>query len=146
MKVYHMFLNPQPPDDFVKKILRNRKDTADELFESIANLDFKDDAHDKHEEYAVKNYPVPNKATMEGQSKDTLEDGPFSSVGPRSKGGFFSENLTLSEIEQLQSAPQTNINQVSPVYFVNQQPPGLTPTRQVYHQKTYTHSEMTPVQ
>jgi cold shock CspA family protein len=131
MKVYNMFVNPKPPEDFVKKILRNRKDTADELFESIANLDFNDNTHDsRHDEYAVKNYPV----NRDGSSKELLEDGPFTHTGPKTGGIFFSESMTLSEIEE------SSQQQKGELYFANTPPPGLTPTR--YPQKSYAYTDM----
>jgi hypothetical protein len=149
MKVYNMFMNVKPPEDFVKRILRNRKDTADELFESIANLDFKDDTHDssKQEDYAIKNYPA-SKLSRNGSAKDLIDDAPFQNSGSKSGGIFFNESLTLSEIEKLETAPNNpkDVNQISPVYFVNSPPPGITPTSR-YPQKSYTYSDMTqPVQ
>jgi len=79
-----------------------------------------------------------------GSAKDLNDDAPFNTSGQKSGGIFFNESLTLSEIEKLESAPNNpkDINQVSPVYFVNTPPPGITPSRYPQKSNCYTYSDM----
>src|SRR5690349_12458892 len=64
MKIYNMFMNMKPPEDFLNKITGSlRKDTQESNFSIHADLDFVDEnwqdtPPQKNQEFAIKNYPI----------------------------------------------------------------------------------------
>mmetsp|Transcript_24547 Transcript_24547/g.21728 ORF Transcript_24547/g.21728 Transcript_24547/m.21728 type:complete len:117 (-) Transcript_24547:775-1125(-) len=84
---------------------------------------------------AIKNYPL-NSAKISPQAKDVPRR---ANTAYSKSNAFFGENMTIAEIEKLEKVgPNKEVN-MSPVYYLNTPPPGLTPTR--YGQKTYNFSE-----
>jgi len=131
MKIYNMFMNMKPPEDFLDKI-NVRKDTAESNFSINADLGFVDegwqDPVPNNREYAIKNYPIPQtnnfRKNVRASSPQPQRNRPINQ-----NNIYFRENLTLAEIEKLEKAPHKDPQTISPAYFVNVEPPGLTPTR-----------------
>jgi len=145
MKIYNMFMNMKPPEDFLNKI-NVRKDTAESNFSINANLDFVDETWQEpslsNQEFAIKNYPI-NSHFMNPKFRNEMRASSPQPQRNRSilqNGNYFRENLTLDELEKLEKKP--------PGYFpapniANIDPPGLTPTS--FMQKNYqTFSDSLP--
>ncbi len=138
-------MNMKPPEDFVKAIgVSQRKDTADSNLARNANLDFIDDSYHsppKMSEYAIKNYPIPSSglSSHTGSLKEIPEVRIRETTGGMKQGQFFfNENLTLAEIDRLEKQQNREYAQLSPVYYLNSPPPGITPPRYPQKSPTYT--------
>ena len=150
MKIYNMFVNMKPPDDFLKKI-NPRKDTAESNFSINADLGFVDeawqDAPPVNYEYAIKNYPIASPGLS--SAIDSRKDLRVASPQPQrtrsnNQNVFFHENLSLAEMEKLeQNSFKDNVVITQTYYPPNVDLAGLTPTS--YGQpKSYNFSEALP--
>jgi len=108
-RMYNMFNNAVPPDDFFSK-LRARKDTTESNFSLKANLDFIEeginDASPDMPKYAIKNYPIPSSGLSSGPGSLVDLDKPMSkNSNMRMKNNsdlLFNENFSLAEVERLE--------------------------------------------
>jgi hypothetical protein len=151
MKFYNMFMNVKPPDDFITLLRAGRKDTADSNLARNVDLGFMEEPWFETPpkmEYAIKNYQIPNSSlSSQAESLKEIPEVRIRDTTSQKKGGnhmFFHENLSLAEIEKMEVTPQQEIVQLSPVYYLNTPPPGLTPTR--YPQKSAPMTDMTAPQ
>jgi len=149
-------MNAGPPDDFLKNLRNNRKDTAESGFSINANFDFMDEQNldvpfKASKEFAIKNYPIKTNGLSPRASADLELDSPMPAF---SKAKFsshpnvlFGENLSLAEIERLEKTVNTATTQdskqiaASPFYR-SASPPGLSPTK--FSQRSFTDAVQTP--
>jgi len=148
MKLYDMFTNTKPPEDFLK-LLRQRKDTAGSDFSINATLDFMDEpwgenpAKSKDASIARPYHLHPPGIQSTPRTTSLKEDTTFSQ-GLRSRTsvqnpGYFQDTVNISGIEKIDDNAVRDTSMMSPIHYIRTPPPGLTPTR--YLQKSFTYSE-----
>lgn len=150
IKFYNMFVNDKPPEDFIKLLSKDRKETADNLG---LHADIRYNAEPWYEtpqaDLAIKNYPVSssNLSSRVNSLQDLhLVDNKNEYTSKNNlttpSKAFFNESLTPLDLKDMEkdqnSTPSKDelSTQMSPAYFVHSPPPGLTPSR--YPQKTYS--------
>lgn len=149
IKFYNMFVNSKPPEDFIKLLSKDRKETADNLG---LHADIRYSAEPWYEtpqaDLAIKNYPVSSSNLSSRASSihdlhqmDNKNDYSSKNNLATPNKVFFNDSLTpldLKDLEKNNMTPSKDelSTQMSPVYFVHSPPPGLTPSR--YPQKTYS--------
>lgn len=134
MKIYNMFMNMKPPEDFLNKI-NIRKDTAESNFSINANLDFVDENWQdpsptlSNQEFAIKNYPINSHYPKFKNDARASSPQPQRNRSIMQNGNYFRENLTLDELETLEKNHH-HLKEKPPVYFPrrDEDPPRLTPT------------------
>jgi len=141
-----------PPDDFMKLLQKNRKETEDNLGFHADLKHLEEPWHEipNNSDMAIKNYAISNSnlSSRNGSLNDLHlhESRPEAASAKKNQSPehkiFFNDNMTAQEIQQLESKAlnATNPQTASPVQFVQTPPPGLTPTR--YPQKTYSSENM----
>jgi hypothetical protein len=145
MKIYNMFMNMKPPDDFLNKITGSlRKDTQESNFSIHADLDFVDEnwqdtPPQKNQEYAIKNYPISSSSKILHKDLRTSSPQLQRNKPLHENNIFFGENLSLAEIEKLENGPSKGTSSIAPIYYPNNEPPGLAPTQFLH--KSYNFSD-----
>jgi hypothetical protein len=147
LKIYNMFMSSAPPDEFLKLLSKDRKETEDNLglLQGGDAARFMEEPwyETPNNDMAIKNYPVSSSNLSSRVSSIQDLHGLEKEQQNKQKAKiFFNENLSSSEIQQMEckQTPPRDDTQGSPVYFARSPPPGLTPTR--YPQKTYSTDNM----
>jgi len=153
IKIYNMFMSAAPPDEFMRLLCKDRKETEDNLGLLQGDARFMEEPwfETPNNDLAIKNYPMSSSnlssraASMQDlQGLDKEQQQQQHHPKPKSSKIFFDDTMTASEIQQLENKPTGGTprddHQGSPIYFARSPPPGLTPTR--YPQKTYSSDNM----
>jgi hypothetical protein len=177
LKIYNMFMSSAPPDEFMKLLSKDRKETEDNLGLLHGDARFMEEPwfETPNNDMAIKNYPVSSSNLssrvssihdLHGMEKDhtpsinnttaaSTTANPINqamrpqarSVNDISGKIFFNDNLSNTEIQQMENKQQQNLTprgaddrHGSPTHFARSPPPGLTPNR--YPQKTYSSDNM----
>ena len=124
-----MFINNKPPNDFLKLLQKDRKNTEDDLDLYIDQKSINEPWYETpSDELAMKVSSIHD--LQQNEKLDEKKQNGSSKI-------FFNDEFDLVENKQNCKESKNDSNHImSPIHYAHSPPPGLTPTR--YPQKTYS--------
>ena len=142
LKIYNMFMNNKPPNDFLKLLEKDRKNTEEnlDLYTEIKSINDEPWYETPSDDLVMKNYHVSNSDLSFKMSSihDLQQNEKFDQKNQNGSSKiFFNDEFDLVEDKQNSKECKNDSNHImSPIHYAPSPPPGLTPTR--YPQKTYS--------